>query len=203
MKGARLLVALCLCLAGCGTLLAPGPAPTRLQLRPALPGKLAAAPADKQLVAARPSAANEINGDAIAMSLGNREIRYLSGVLWTDDAPSLVQRFVLEALEESNILRGVGDESIGIAADLRLLIDIREFGLRCETAESMPAGVFSARFRLIDERNGKISGTLNVLETAQASDNDAVSLAVACETALSRGLARITQWMARMLGRAL
>ncbi|MDR3176514.1 MAG: ABC-type transport auxiliary lipoprotein family protein [Desulfovibrio sp.] len=201
MKAACLLLALCLCLSGCGALLAPGPAPARLQLRPALPGKLAAAPADKQLVAARPSAGSEISGDAIAMSLGNREIRYLSGALWTADVPSLVQRFALEALEESNILRGVGDESIGIAADLRLLIDIREFGLHCETEESLPVGVFSARFLLLDARDGKVSGTLHVRETAQASDNDPVALAVACETALGRGLAKSTQWVARMLGR--
>ncbi|MDR2800895.1 MAG: ABC-type transport auxiliary lipoprotein family protein [Desulfovibrio sp.] len=203
MRCIPLLVALCLCLAGCGTLLSPGPAPARLQLRPSLPGKLVAAPVDKQLIVARPSAGNEISGDAIAMSLDNREVRYLSGALWTADVPFLVQRFVLEALEESNILRGVGDESIGIAADLRLLIDIREFGLRRETGESLPVGVFSARFRLLDARNGKISGALNVRETAQASDNDAMALALACETALGRGLARTMQWVARMLGLAL
>jgi ABC-type uncharacterized transport system auxiliary subunit len=154
-----------------------------------------------QLVVARPTAGNEISSDAIAVSFPNREIRYLSATFWTADVPFLVQRFMLEALDASGGLRGVGDDTMGLAADLRLLIDIREFGLRCLEDGTPSQGVFAAHVRLLDLRNGKILGSLNVEEKTAAGDGDNSALALACEGALSQGLARCVAWVLQNSGR--
>ncbi|MDR1947427.1 MAG: ABC-type transport auxiliary lipoprotein family protein [Desulfovibrio sp.] len=183
------------CLAGCG-LLNSGPAPTRLQIKPVLPARAVGPPVNKQLVVARPATGNVLAGDAIAVIFNSREIRLLADARWTADVPFLVQRSVVEALEATGGLQGVGDDTIGLAADARLLIDIREFGLRRATDDDVPSvGVFAAVFRLLDLRSGRISDSLHVEATAPAAGKSSADLAMACEAALSKGLAQCSAWV--------
>jgi cholesterol transport system auxiliary component len=183
------------CLAGCGSLLNSGPAPTRLLLKPALPPHTTARPINKQLVVATPTSGNIPAGDGIAVVLRNREIRMLAAARWTAEASLLIQRSLVDALEATGGLRGVGDDTEGLQADVRLLTDIREFGLRWGEDDTPPVGVFAAVFRLLDLRNGRISGSLHVEATAPAAGKNNTDLAVACETALSKGLAQCAAWV--------
>jgi cholesterol transport system auxiliary component len=183
------------CLAGCGSLLNSGPAPARLLLKPTLPPRTAARPVNKQLVVAAPTSGNIPSGDGISVVFRNREIRMLAAVRWTAEAPLLIQRGLVDALDATGGLRGVGDDTEGLQADVRLLTDIREFGLRWGEDDTPPVGVFAAVFRLLDLRNGRISGSLHVEATAQASGKNNTDLAAACETALSKGLAQCAAWV--------
>jgi cholesterol transport system auxiliary component len=183
------------CLAGCGSLLNSGPAPTRLLLKPALPARTIDSPVNRQLAVARPTTGNAPAGDAIVVILHNREIRTLADARWTADVPFLIQRSLIDALEATGGLRGVGDDTTGLAADVRLLTDIREFGLRWAEDDSSPVGVFDAVFHLLDLRSGRISDSLHVETTAPASGKSNADLARACETALSKGLAQCSSWV--------
>jgi cholesterol transport system auxiliary component len=183
------------CLDGCGSLLNSGPAPTRLLLRPAPPPRTTARPVNRQLVVAAPTTGNLPAGDGIAVVFHNREVRLLADARWTADVPLLIQRSVVDALEATGGLRGVGDDTAGMQADARLLTDVREFGLRWGEDDAPPVGVFSAVFRLLDLRNGRISESLHVEATATAAGKSNADLAAACETALSKGLAQCSAWV--------
>jgi cholesterol transport system auxiliary component len=184
------------CLAGCGSLLNSGPAPTRLLLKPALPPPTSGRPVNKQLVVAAPTSGNIPSGDGISVVFRDREIRMLAAARWTAEAPLLIQRSLVDALEATGGLRGVGDDTEGLQADVRLLTDIREFGLRWgEDDDTPPVGVFAAVFRLLDLGNGHIYSSLHVEATAQASGKNNGDLAAACETALSKGLAQCAAWV--------
>ncbi|MDR2605285.1 MAG: ABC-type transport auxiliary lipoprotein family protein [Desulfovibrio sp.] len=183
------------CLAGCGSLLNSGPAPTRLLLKPTLPHHTPGRTVNKQLVAAAPTSGNIPAGDGITVVFRNREIRMLAAARWTSEVPLLIQRSLVDALEATGGLRGVGDDTMGLQADVRLLTDIREFGLRWGEDDALPVGVFAAVFRLLDLRTGRISESLHVETTAPAAGKSNTDLALACEAALGKGLAQCAAWV--------
>lgn len=185
-----------LLLSACAAMLDPGPPPARLQLVPSMPAQRMAPPLNKQLTVAAPAAGREIDTDNIALIFNDREVRYLSGARWTSTVPFLVQRNLIEALESANILRGVGNESAGMASDVRLLTDIKQFGLRYAGKETAPNAVFDATFRLLSLSNGKILSTRTVEVTVPAGGKENAALARAVETAFSKALAETVDWVA-------
>ena len=191
---AALAVLVLLSLGACAPLLDSGPPPTRIQLHPAMPPK-AEKSINRQLTVAMPQAERDIDSDGIALLFNGREVRYLSGVRWTSRAPRMVQRDIVEALTYSEGLHGVADEASGISADVRLEVYIRQFCLRYDVQDAPPTAWFSASFKLIDQRNGRLLGSKVVETTAPASGTDTLSLVVACEDAFGRALAELTDWV--------
>ena len=191
-----LLLSAALLLAGCSAMLDPGPPPVRLRLAPSMPERQTGTALNKQLTVAEPLAGREIDTDSIALVFNGREVRYLAGARWTGTASFLVQRFVVEALEAANILRGVSNEIAGAAADARLLTDIRQFGLEYSSEDATPEAVFDATLRLLNLPDGKILGTRAVKARVPATGRDQAALARAVENAVTKALAEIPLWIA-------
>ncbi|MDR2489084.1 MAG: ABC-type transport auxiliary lipoprotein family protein [Desulfovibrio sp.] len=199
---AKCLLSLCLLLVlaanlfACAAVLNPGQAPARLQLAPAMPDKILSKPLNKQLVVALPTAERDIDTDNIALVFNKREVRYLAGLRWTSPAPNILQRALIDALAATNSLRGVTDESAGIAADAVLFCDLRQFSLHYADPEESPAAVIIVYFRLIDPSDGTLMAMRKVEVSVPAGGRDNADLISACETALSRCLAEISPWIA-------
>lgn len=188
------LILLVLTFGACAPLLDPGPPPTRIQLHPAMPPK-AEKTVNKQLTVAMPMAERDIDSDGIALLFNGREVRYLSGVRWTSRTPKMVQRDIVEALSYSGGLHGVAGEVSGISADIKLEIYIRQFCLRYDVPDAPPTAWFSASFKLIDQKNGRLVASTVVEATAPASGTDTLSLVAASEEALGKGLGELTDWV--------
>ena len=193
------LAALTVLTAACTSFLALGPAPSRMQLIPAMPGQITNKPLNKQIIVSTPVAGSDIDSDSIALVFNNREVHYLSGVRWSSPVPDIIQRSLIDALAATNALRGVADERAGIMADARLLCDIRQFSLHYDVPEGIPTAVAAAHFRLINLFNGSIMGMRSVSVTVPAGGRDDRALAAACEAALSRFLAEVAPWVAQTL----
>ena len=183
-------------LAGCGGILNPGPAPTRLQLRPIMPAQIAATPTQQQIVVGLPSAGRDLDTDQIALIFGRREVRYLADARWTAQTPSLLQRSYIDALTSSGVFRGVSDESAGISAGTKLISTVRGFGLHYEREGAVPTAEFEASFQLLNLNDGSIMASMTVRTTAAAAGTSPAALAGACEDALSQGLAKLAPWVA-------
>ena len=178
--------------------ISPGPAPRLLQLNPALPSPASLPKAAKrgQVVVAMPVTENVFDTDAIALLFHDREIRYLAGSRWTTTVPRLVQRGVIDGLEASGSFPGVSDESAGINATVKVLSEVRAFQLRYENEISPPTAEFTLSVRLLHLGTGNIIASRTFQIAAPASGTDALALASACETALTKGLAEIVPWVA-------
>ena len=203
-RGRRALASLCalilLCLltaglSGCGKLLDPGPPPTRIQLSPAMPGKVGGKALDKQLVVALPLAGRDIDTDGIALVFNGREVRYLAGMRWTSAVPQLVQRNLIDALEATGGLRGVADETAGISANAKLLCQIKQFSLHYADANSAPTATFTASFRILNLANGTVVATKVVDVSTGAGGKDDAALVRAAETVLGKALAEAAPWV--------
>ena len=191
-----LLVAATALLGGCITLIDTGPAPVRMQLNPPMPQAPLAKPLPTQLMVMRPNATATVNRDAIALLFNNREVRYLANVRWESTAPQLVQQALVQAFETANVFRGVAPDGSGIADDMRLMTDIRQFVLRYADEKGIPTAVFAAQFQLVDTGTGTVLGSLTVETTAPASGSDNHALVAACEAALGKALAQVVPWVA-------
>lgn len=186
----------------CAYMLDPGPPPVRMQLHPAMPQPSAAAPVNKQLVVALPTAGRELENDRIALLFHGREVRFLAEARWTGAVPYLLQRKFVEALEASAVLAGVSDDVTGIVANARLLSDISMFGLEYSAGGTAPVARFSAHFRLLDLYSGKILATRTIESRAPASDESPAALVFACEKALSEALGIMTAWTGEQMRKA-
>lgn len=203
-RRAALLPLLCVCLllpACVSNMLNPGPPPARLALAPALPAPLPGNVLDKQLVTALPVCGAELDTDRIATVFADREVRYLAGTRWTGSAPVLLKALLIEALEATGGLRGVGDEMSGLSADARLLTDLRKFALYYEREGAMPVALFEANFRLLNLRTGKVMASLAVSERVAVAGNGRGELAKAMETALQRSLQTLAPWVVEEMRR--
>lgn len=190
-----MLFMLMLSFTSCLPKLDPGPAPERLLLKPAMPGESGGRPSSRQLVIATPSAASDIDNDRIALVYQGREVRYLSGARWSGSLVTLMQRLIIEAVESTKSLAGVGDEMAGIAADARLVSDIRQFSLEYAAEGVPPVARFSATFRLMDLSRARVIGTREIDVTAPAAGRENAQMARALESALEKGLAELSAWV--------
>ena len=82
---------------------------------------------DWQLVVETPTAPAGIDTARIALQRSAYTLEYFADSGWTDRAPEMVQTLIVESMESTGKIVGVGMESIGIKPDFLLKTDLREF----------------------------------------------------------------------------
>ncbi len=80
-----------------------------------------------QLVVEAPTAPAGIDSARIALQRSAYTLEYFADSGWTDRAPEMVQTLIVESMESTDRIVGVGMESIGIRPDYLLKTDLREF----------------------------------------------------------------------------
>ncbi len=186
---------LCFALTGCAKILDPGPPISRVLLSPELPKSSAASGVlPQQVLVARPTVADDLNTDRIAALFNGLEIKYLSKARWTASVPAMVQRLMIESLESTNRLAGVGDEGSGLSSQLRLSTDIKRFYLRYDNA-SQPVAEVMVTLRLVDMKTGASLGFTSLQARENAKSEDIKDLTFAFDAAASRVLAQSSAWV--------
>ena len=196
-----LLLAAPACLGAC-SLIETGPPLAQVLLDPKLPAPAAAPgmakPLPLQIAVPEPSAGTAYASDRIAAVFSGFEIRYQADARWNAPAPRLVQRLLMDSMENTGIFSGVGDGSGGMRSDLRLLCDIRRFGLRYTGGEA-PVAEAVLTLRLMDARNGRILASLPLSEEERAGDDTVGHHVLAFNAVLERVLAKSGTWVAGAL----
>lgn len=181
-------------LAGC-SVLNPGPPPARIQLFPDKPERSSLPPVNRQLVVEMPSSGRDIDTDAIALFFNEREVRYLGGYRWTDTAPALFRRALIDTLNASGSFTGVSNENAGITADARLVSDLKLFHLRYESEKLPPSAEIAVSVQLVNLRDGGVMASTLFSAKQKAADTSHNSLILAFEKALSDVLLKAAPWV--------
>lgn len=100
------------------TLYAPDP---RVQADPSWPS------VDWQLSISPPEAARMVDSMRIAVRPSSEEVQVYKGVAWAKMPSDMIEDAVLRALEDSGKIPAVARQGSGIAADYKLVMDIRRF----------------------------------------------------------------------------
>ena len=151
---------------------------------------------DWQLLIDTPIAAAGINSSRIALRQSQIELQYFANAAWSDAAPKMVQRLMIESFENSGKIVSVGRQAVGLRADFILATELREF-----QAEYMEKGAndapevrarFNAKLIKMPQRTIVASQTYDYLIEAESRKLEHVVKAF--DLALGKILKRLVGW---------
>lgn len=115
-------------LSGCGGTLLSRPEPPDLYtLTPKSTFDEGLPTVDWQLLVEEPTASAGLDTERIAFLEDFVRLQYYADVAWTDRAPAMVQRLLIESFENSGRIASVGREGFGLRANYILKTELREF----------------------------------------------------------------------------
>ena len=136
-----------------------------------------------QLSIARPTAPRMMDSARIAVSPTPGELQVYKGALWASAPGEMLEDGVLRALEDSGKIASVARQGTGIAADYRLVIDLRRFEADY-AGNAVPAATIEFNAKLVHGPDQAIVASRTFLQAQPAAGTD-VSLVV---DAFSRAL---------------
>jgi len=187
-------------LGGCPGLLGGQAPPALFMLRPVwapIPGTSSA----DQITVAVPDAPEGLDSPRIALSRDPLSLDYFADAAWTDRAPVMLQGLLVEALQTSGRLRGVGRDSAGLRSDYLLVPELRDFEARYTLDVHPPEIVVRMTVHLERMPAREMVGQLDVTETAPAARNDIGSVVSAYNQAVGAAITRIAGWTVETTGR--
>lgn len=196
MRGAITVAVLSCVLAGCSilgggderdraTIYAPDP---RVAADPSWPT------ADWQLAMGPPSAARAIDSYRIAVRPTPDELQVYKGARWAKTPTDMVQDALLRALEDSGRIRAVARQGTGIAADYRLVMDLRRFDADYAGAAT-PAATIEVNAKLLHAADQNVVAQRTFLRAESAAGTDVAQVADAFSRSLGTVAGEIAGWV--------
>lgn len=142
-----------------------------------------------QVLVAAPRALKALDTTYIAVVAEGPVYSYFPKSAWADTLPNVVQLKLVETLQNTNRLRGVGLPGDGLLIDYQLQTDIRSFELRVDGANR---GLVEIAGRIVNDRNGRTVAN-KVFRAEVLSGGNSVDQAVA---ALNRAADQVFAEMA-------
>jgi phospholipid/cholesterol/gamma-HCH transport system substrate-binding protein len=153
-------------------------------------------PAEKaakiQLVVPEPTAMVALDTQRILFAPGAGEAPPVDTAQWSDTIPKMLQARIVQSFENSKYVGAVAKPMEGLAADYRLVIDIRSFQVALNPTRSPEAQVEFAASIVGD--NGRIVGSRAFGATAPVPDNQASSAAAAIDKAFGKAATDLVVW---------
>ena len=174
-----LLTSLC----GCSLLGGNKPAPTiyapdpRVQADPAWPS------VDWQLSLSSPTAARMVDSQRIAVRPTPGEIQVYKGASWAKTPSEQITDTVLRALEDSGKIPAVARQGSGIAANYKLVMDLRRYEADY-AGNAVPKATIEVNAKLLHAPDQDIFASRTFLQAVPAGGTDVASVAQAFEQAL-------------------
>ncbi|WP_417670840.1 ABC-type transport auxiliary lipoprotein family protein [Roseibium sp.] len=109
-----------------------------------------------QVLVTRPRALKALDTNYIAVVAEGPVYSYFPKAAWTDALPSVVQSKIVETLQGTGRLRGVGFPGDGLLIDYQLQTEVRAFSFHVDGADR---GVVEVAAKLVNDRNGRAMGT--------------------------------------------
>lgn len=188
-----LLCAAALLLWGCGGLLPTTPAPDLYNLTPksTFNGGMPSVP--WQLVIEEPLAARGLDSTRIAVRPSSTQLKYLSGVRWTNRAPKMVQTLLVESFENSGKILAVGRQAIGLRSDCNLKTELREFQLEFNE-EGEPVVRVRINAKMIRQPAQEIIASETFERIVKAESQQMAPVVAAFDEALGGAMKRLVEW---------
>lgn len=138
---------------------------------------------DWQLTLAPPSASRSVDSPRIAVRPEPGEIQVYKGVRWSKTPSEQVEDTVLHALEDSNKIAAVGRQDTGIAADYKLVMDLRRYEADY-AGNGVPAATIEVNAKLLHSIDQEVVATRTFLQAVPAAGTDTAVVARAFGQAL-------------------
>ena len=139
-----------LALSGCGSLIGPSDPPLQIyRLAPEFPAAAGGAPVTWQLSVGRPTTAQTLDSERVALVRG-ATMDYYADAQSDDTVPRLVQSLLVEAFERSGRIAAVAPESEGLRTDFMLVTELRDFEAQYGDANGAPIVTVDIAAKLLE-----------------------------------------------------
>ncbi len=146
----------------------------------------------RQLAGAEATAPLVVDTQRILLRNATGEIVSAGNGQWSDGLPKLFQAKIVQSFENAKFLRGVGAPTEGVAADFKLLIEIRSFLV---IAAPSPSADVEFAAKLVAE-DGHIAAQHIFHATAPAPATDIARAAAALNEAFGKAVTELVLWTA-------
>lgn len=181
-------------LAGCSILGGPKQAPTIYAPEPKGSADPAWPRVTWQLSTARPGAAQMLDSSRIVVSPVPGELQVYKGALWARTPTEMLEDGVLGTLEDSGKIPAAARQGSGIAADYRLVMDIRHFQAEYVGA-ALPTVVIEVSAKLLHAQDQAVVGSRSFRHAQPAAGIDVALVADAFSQALGATSRDIAGWV--------
>ena len=107
----------------------------------------------RQLLVAEPSALKSLDSENIVVKPTAGTLQYLAGAQWADRLPRVVQARLVETLQLSGRVGGVGKPGEGLAIDYQIIVEIRSFDIRLYGGDRAEVSLY---VKVLNDRNGVV-----------------------------------------------
>lgn len=139
--------------------------------------------ASKDISIGRPDVAPGLDTNRIAVLKG-RELDYYRGAAWGGSVNELVQKFLVNSLEDQRLFRSVTAEQARVAGDYVLDIEVRDFQAEYSDSHDAPEVHVTIFGRVIRVADRELAGTVSASARRRATANRMGAVIVAFESAV-------------------
>lgn len=192
-RGAIIVGAAGMLLAACAVLSAGEDPPTLYTLTPKSTFDASLPQVSWQLVVEAPTAAAYLNTSRIALAMTPTSADYYAKSAWTDRAPLMVQTLMVESLENSRRIVGVGRDSMAVRPAFVLQSELREFQAEY-FRDKPPIAHVRIVTRLVRQSDRQIIASRGFERCVRASADQIPAVVQAFDEALGGVLKGLVSW---------
>lgn len=145
-----------------------------------------------QLAVATPTASRAIDTLRIAVRPTPNELQVYKGVQWSKRPSEMIEDTVLRALEDSGRTPAVARPGSGIAADYKLVLDLRRF--ESDYVSGAPAATVEVSAKLLHTADQQVVASRTLLQAVPAEGVAVPAVVAAFEQALARTGRELAVW---------
>ena len=147
-----------------------------------------------QILVPRPRALKALDTDYIAVVDEGPVYSYFPKAAWADSLPSVVQAKIVETLQGTGRLRGVGVPGEGLLIDYQLQTELRAFQYHVDGPNR---GVVALSAKLVNDRNGRAVGTKVFSAETAAAGTEIDRAVMALNASADRVFTDMADWVLR------
>lgn len=182
-----------LAVSGCAALPGGGPAP--LDTYDLTAGTVVEASGPRrgrtQVLVAEPTALKVLDGENVVIRPAAGSVEFLKGAQWADRLPRIVQARMVEALQSTGRLGGVGKPGEGLAIDYQIVTEVRAFEIRLDGPARAEVRLF---VKVLNDRNGVVRASRSFLASAPVGGAGNDAYVAALDRALAQVLSELVPW---------
>lgn len=145
-----------------------------------------------QVLVPEPAALKILDSENVVVRPAPGSVEFLKGAQWSDRLPRIVQARLVEALQATGRLGGVGRPGEGLAIDYQIVTEIRAFDVRIDGPARAHVELF---VKVLNDRNGVVRASRGFEATAAVSGSGNDAYVAALDRAFAEVAGETVRWV--------
>jgi cholesterol transport system auxiliary component len=148
------------------------------------------------LLVEQPQAPGSLDSARIALKPSPLEVQYFGKVKWADRAPKMLQNMLVTSFENAGVMKAVGAETMGMPADYRLKINLRDMQANYPSPDAIPTIEVTLSLKLVSKSPLMLVDQIVISKSVRARQNKLPDIMKAFDEATGEVLKDTVAWTA-------